>query len=266
MSKETTRFETAEFSDPKFDKERSYTTEGFNHGVLVGEIVHFEENNFFAWLRLSKKADGEISSANAICYDLTKGVQFFYEYSNTRDALPKYFGEDPYTPYKAVIHFGSARETEDGRISGDVKYGLFFYDSNGQLRTIKAEQITQSNFERNVGSVNFRQRQDGLWDVYPVVDLQEPLMQYGLKGKVMEPAKAIPADGKEFEIFETVYSLVEENGRMKMVQRTVTNHKRKEVEVPLVLSIPRLVHLFGQSNGEWVQVFKEFPSTIEVTK
>lgn len=84
--------------------------------------------------------------------------------------------------------------------------------------------------------------------------------------KPVEPSTAISANGQEIEAFEMVYSLTEDSNRMKVVQHSLTGHIQKTIEVPLTIDIPRWSYLLGQENGEWVKAFREFPSSIEITK
>lgn len=267
MAGEKLVFATPEFKNPIINKERSSNNPGLDDSeALVAEFVDFNPDSFARLIRLSKK-DGKTKWANAVCYDFKRGIQFYYDHNFVKEGLSHFFGKDPYAPYQAVISFSSCEESEDGRIASAVKYGAFYYDREGKLRTVKTEQITQGFFQHNVPSVHFRQREDGLWSVFPVGDLQEPMRYYFTNGrKPLEPSTAILVDGKEIEVFEMVYSLTESNGRIKVVQHSVTGHVQKTMEVPLTVDIPRWSYLLRQENGEWVKAFSEFPSYIEITR
>ena len=266
MPGERLLFNTSRFREPKVDRENSYTMDGIREDeLMVGDWVDFGGRSS-GWLRLAKTKTGQTIWADAVVMDLEKGFQFYYDHNYCREAMSNAFGKDPYEPYQAAILISSAREVEDGRISGDVEYGDFYYDGTGKLRTIKAEQITQGTYEPDISFINLRQGGNGLWLVYPVRDIQEPTMRFDLDGQTMEPTAEVVADGTEFEAFELVYSLLEHEGSMRLTQRTITGHKRKIVEVPSTIYLPRWSYLLGSTNGEWVKSLQEFPSYVEIFK
>lgn len=267
MAGERLVFATPDFSNPTLNKEKSVSNEGLFEGPLVvGEIVDFNPDSF-AWLRLCRTKDGQTSWANAICYDFARKIQFYYDFNFITEGLAHFFGEDPYRPYQAVISFSSCEETADGKIASAINYGAFYYDKGGKLRTIRGGQITHPTFQPNVTVVNFRQREDDLWSVYPVADIREPMLTYFAQGnKPVESSDTTQANGQEKVYFEMVYSLAEISGRMRVVQHSLTGHIQKTMEVPLRIDIPRWSYLLGQENCGWVKAFTEFPSSIVISR
>jgi hypothetical protein len=267
MSKERILLTTSEFNDlpPNNKKILPFEKFGDNEG-LGGKLTIFDDNSY-AILRFSRKKE-ELNWANATAYDFKRGMQFFYDYNFISDGLSRHFGEDPYGgTYKAAISFSSCDVNEKGRIETLRQYGVFHYDKDGKLRAIRSGQITHGQYDSDAPSVNFRQREDGLWSVFPFGGQGDLTLEYWTKGKKpIEPAKAIKADGHEEMFLEMRYSLLSAKGKMLFFQESATGHLRKEIGVPLEINIPDFIQLLGSPNGRWTEVFRRFSSYIEIVK
>ena len=103
MPGERLSFTTSTLNKTPINREQSYTMEGFDVGdCFVEEIIDFG-NDSFGWLRHSKTESARTTWSNAVCVDLKKGLEFFYDYNFFREALPIFFGPDIYQPYQGAI-------------------------------------------------------------------------------------------------------------------------------------------------------------------
>lgn len=266
MPKERISLTTSEFNNLPPNNKKVYSAKSFgkNEG-LRGKMTVFDDE-LYTCLRLLREK-GKLNWANATAYDFKQRMQFFYDYNFIADGLSHHFGEDPDGgTYKAAISFSSCDVDEKRRI-GSRQYGVFHYDNEGKLRAIRSGQITHGQYEPDAPSVNFRQREDGLWSVLSFGGLGNLTLEYDKNGKKpMEPIKAVKADGHEEMFLEMRYSLLAVKEKMLFSQQSVTGHVQKAIVVPSEINIPEFVQLLDSPNGRWTEVFRKFPSHIELVR
>jgi hypothetical protein len=221
-------------------------------------------NGKHAQLRLSKQKS-ELTTGNVSIYDFGQEVQPFYDNSSMANGISHFFGEDPRNEkYKALIAFNFFREKEMGKIKILGQHGAFLYDKNGELGAIRSELMNSERPGEDIPPVCFKQGKYGLWSVLPFGNRDDLALEYYKKcGKLIGPMKA---DGHKERILEMQYSLLPVGDKMLFSQQSVTGHKQKIIGVPLEINIPEFSRLLGSPDGGWTEIFRKFPSYIEIDK
>lgn len=234
----------------------------FDNKERLEEQASFGFNGFAIHALTRNHFSGELYSAQLSIRDFESDVNLELGTVDTNLAFNSRF-RHPHLPYRAMIALGEAY-LSDGVLHYGADWGKFFYDRNGILRAVVAEQISKITFASGTPTANFvREEKGDSWLIFPrsegtFIGAYSPLADADL-----EPIDKKLLNGQEVEIAELVYSITdEERGATRFEQKTATGHRSKVVTVPTSIDLMRWYTLLSAPSEDCFEILKEFPIAI----